>query len=111
VLVWQVCGPTDQVNKIASVWNATPTADAQYAVLCDAVPLLPSLEFKLAGSVYTLTANDFVVGRDGSTCTLGLQAQEGSPAWAFGDVFMRKYFTLFDIGRKRVGFALSKRLR
>ena len=64
--------------------------------------------FNVAGVSYKLSAEDVVVhwGQDGN-CDLGLVSQDGPPDWAFGDVWMRKFFTVFDAGRKRIGFATA----
>lgn len=38
-------------------------------------------------------------------CLLGIQAQDSFPVAILGDVFMRKYFSVFDYTNKRVGLA------
>uniref|UniRef100_A0A914CW79 Peptidase A1 domain-containing protein n=1 Tax=Acrobeloides nanus TaxID=290746 RepID=A0A914CW79_9BILA len=42
----------------------------------------------------------------GSTCYLGIMSIGGN-MWILGDVFIRPYYTVFDHGNKRVGFATS----
>ena len=43
-------------------------------------------------------------------CSVGLQAMDdlGSPTFILGDVFMRAYYTHYDMGRGRVGFAKAR---
>lgn len=39
---------------------------------------------------------------------LDIEMPDGSSLWIVGDVFLRRYFTVYDLGRNAVGFAKSR---
>ncbi|CAJ1965739.1 unnamed protein product [Cylindrotheca closterium] len=41
----------------------------------------------------------------GRICVLNLEGVPGHPGWVLGMDFLRQYYTVFDYGRKRLGFA------
>ena len=88
-----------------------PNLLGQYSIDCAKVPNLPELEFNINGNVWKVPGKDLVI-ESGGLCVLAMMgmdipANEGEnlPAWILGDVFMRKFYTIFDYGNERVGLA------
>lgn len=100
-------GPTAVVSEITKGIPLTPD--------CSIISTLPNIDFKFGTDTYTLTPSDYIlqVTEMGQTeCVLGIQgldlpAQLGK-AFILGDTFIHKFYTHFDMGNKRVGFAPSK---
>ncbi|KAJ3019257.1 UNVERIFIED_CONTAM: hypothetical protein HDU68_010745 [Siphonaria sp. JEL0065] len=99
-------------NKSLLIYN---TQRRLYQVSsCSSAAKLPDLVFYLGNNIpFTLVAQEYVLQLDSRTCVLGIQAiqnptQDGTPnQWIFGEVFISKYYSLFDLQNKQVGFALS----
>merc|ERR1712122_440899 len=93
-----LAGPTTDVKSIAASLSLSTT-------------ILSSKEYTVGGADYEFTEKDLVISNSGGTCLFGMTAIDvpapRGPLWILGDVFMRKYYVKFDVGQKRLGFALS----
>ncbi|MBZ6370683.1 MAG: hypothetical protein LBE44_01965 [Microbacterium hominis] len=77
-------------------------------VECSTIKSLPDLTFYFGGKPYTLTAEDYIlqVQNQCLSAFTGIDIP-GTPLWIIGDVFLRKFYTVYDKGRDAVGFAVS----
>lgn len=69
-----------------------------------------NLEFIADGITYVLEKEDLVLNIPtsfGQACVLRVVGSEGIPGWVLGDAFLNKYYTAFDFGNQKVGFAVS----
>ena len=104
-------GPKDEIDKIASYIGAKPFIKGEYTVDCNKLSSLPDITFVINGKNYVLTYKDYVLS-DESVCLLGFMGLDiprpNGPLWILGDLFIRKYYTVFDFENKRIGLALAK---
>ncbi|KAI5479412.1 hypothetical protein MNV49_003556 [Pseudohyphozyma bogoriensis] len=102
--------PTDVAELINAQIGATKGWNGQYTVECDKVPSLPSLTFYFGGKPYELSGEDYILNVQGTCMSsftgMDIPAPLG-PIWIIGDVFLRKYYTVYDLGKNAVGFAKS----
>jgi hypothetical protein len=68
------------------------------------------VEFKADGIIYSLNKQDLVHNvqtRLGDVCLLRIQGDYSLQGWILGDPFLLKYYSAYDFGAKRIGFALA----
>lgn len=54
----------------------------------------------------------FCVVQDDGYCIVGVEptylpSQNGQPLWILGDIFLRSYYSLYDMGKNRAGFTTT----
>ncbi|KAI1299081.1 Vacuolar protease A [Mortierella claussenii] len=98
----------DMINKEI---GATKNYAGQYTVECSTVPSLPDFSFFFGKTQYKLKGEDYILNAGGS-CLSGFMGmdfpEQMGDLWIVGDVFLRKYYSVYDMGKNRVGFAPSK---
>ncbi|KAG8218870.1 Asp-domain-containing protein [Butyriboletus roseoflavus] len=102
--------PTDVAEMLNTQIGAQRSWNGQYTVDCSKVPSLPDLTFYFDGKPYPLKATDYILNVQG-TCISSFTGLDinlpGGALWIIGDVFLRRYYTVYDLARDAVGFATA----
>jgi len=105
-----LAGPTSEVQTIAAQIGAQASFlnPNIFTIDCSQVPSLPDLNVKFGGQTFPITSQQYVIQEEG-VCILGITGIDvpapRGPLWILGDIFIRQYFTVFDVEHSRIGVA------
>ncbi|KAF9510842.1 hypothetical protein BS47DRAFT_1373240 [Hydnum rufescens UP504] len=99
--------PTSYAEALNAQIGAQANWNGQYAVDCDTVSTLPDVVFTFNDKPYPLSGSDYILSVQDSCISAFSPMDTANDLWIVGDVFLRRYFSVYDLGRNAVGFATS----
>ncbi|XP_074595107.1 cathepsin D [Brevipalpus obovatus] len=108
-----ITGPSAEIAELNKIIGAQSTGSGQYQVDCNSIDKLPTVTFTIAGKKFDLKGSEYILKTSSIGQTICLSGFMGldipsNPLWILGDVFIGRYYTEFDLGNARLGFAKSK---
>jgi hypothetical protein len=103
-----ITGPKSDIDKMAQMVGAKKNFAGEYLMDCKAGG--EDVEFVINGKSYTLSFEDYTIESSG-TCLFAFMGMDiprpNGPLWILGDVFMRKYYTVFNYEEQTVSIGLA----
>ncbi|XP_078098299.1 pepsin A-like [Mustelus asterias] len=102
-----IVGPTAPIQNIQRAIGAHKSSYQWTYVDCNSLSSMPDVTFTINGVEYTISSSDYV-SKTKQTCMSGFDTMpiaNYDELWILGDVFIGVYYSIFDRGNNRVGFA------
>jgi len=103
--------PTTLAELLNKEIGAKKGYNGQYTIECDKRDSLPDASFTLSGYNFTIGPYDYILEVQGSCISsfMGMDIPEpAGPLAILGDAFLRKWYSVYDLGKNTVSLAESK---
>jgi len=103
--------PSTLAELLNKEMGAKKGYNGQYTIECEKRDSLPDLTFTLTGHNFTISPYDYILEIQGSCISsfMGMDFPEPvGPLAILGDAFLRKWYSVYDLGSNSVGLAQAK---
>ncbi|CAH8850225.1 unnamed protein product [Trichobilharzia szidati] len=105
-----ILGHSRAVDAMNDHLGAKWSGDGGYSLDCNYIHMLPAIEFVFRRKTYVLSPKDYVLKEENwlyTDCTSPFASNDKLPSgyWVLGDVFMSKFYTVFDFGESQIRLA------
>jgi saccharopepsin len=103
--------PSTMAELLNKEIGAKKGFNGQYTVECNKRDSLPDLTFTLSGYNFSITPYDYILEVQGSCISsfMGMDFPEPvGPLAILGDAFLRKWYSIYDLGNGAVGLAKAQ---
>jgi len=104
--------PTTLAELLNKEIGAKKGYNGQYTIDCNKRDSLPDASFTLSGYNFTISPYDYILEVQGSCISsfMGMDIPEpAGPLAILGDAFLRKWYSVYDLGKNTVSLAPSKK--
>ncbi|KAL6437969.1 hypothetical protein ACFW04_004338 [Cataglyphis niger] len=106
-----IVGPKSEIDLINKHIGAKLDSNGNAIVNCNNINNLPVIRFIMEHTRFPLTGKEYTLketDENGNTICLSGFLGYNSTLWILGYIFLRRYYTEFDMEHTRVGFARAK---
>ncbi|XP_071476483.1 lysosomal aspartic protease-like [Diadema antillarum] len=109
-----LAGPSATIKQLVEQIGGAPFTSGEYLIDCNKIDTVPDVTITLNKQKFVLTGRDYILEVQQSSVTMCIVGFIGldvpppaGPLWILGDPFLRTYYTKFDRGNNRLGFATA----